>query len=323
MASDSTPNLSGTPAGPPAVASGDSPLHRVFFGAKGLRPGWRMAIFFLVAATLVILLPSLAMLVSPLRPLLRSMQAHELKGTLTPLDGILGEILQVVPIIMAGAIMTLIDKRTFADYGLPWNRAFGRRFWEGVPLGFAMLSVLLASIWALHGFSLPGRALSGMVAVKYGLLWAVAFSMTGLGEDFAFRGYLQSAFQEAIGFWPAAIVLAVAFGAFHLSNPGERIFGVTMASCFGLVSAFSLWRTGNLWLSIGMHASWDWGQTYFYGVPDSGLVGTNHLFDASFHGKDWLTGGTVGPEGSWLVFPTLILWVLAIQFLIPAKRPTT
>ena len=63
---------------------------------------------------------------------------------------------RALSVVLAAAIMTLIEKRSFADYGLPWNQAFGKRFWQGVPLGFVMLSLLLAMIWALHGFSLEG-----------------------------------------------------------------------------------------------------------------------------------------------------------------------
>jgi uncharacterized protein len=305
LASDLTPKISPSPV-PSAVQS-------LFFGPKGLRSGWRVLFFILL--TLV--------LSEPLRlipPLLRFMRSLGVKGQMTAPQTLVGEAIGVAIVIVAAAIMRLLDKRTFADYGLPWKQAFGKRFWQGVPLGFGMLSVLLGSIWALHGFSLDGLAVRGATAAKFGLVWAIAFVLVGIYEDFLFRGYLQSALGDGIGFWPAAIVLALVFGGLHLGNSGEAIFGAVMAASFGLVSAFSLWRTGNLWLSIGMHMSWDWGETYFYGVPDSGLMGTRHLLNASFHGAKWLTGGTVGPEGSWLVFPVLALWALAIHFLFPSKR---
>ncbi len=37
------------------------------------------------------------------------------------------------------------------------------------------------------------------------------------------------------------------------------------------------------------------------------------------HGPTWLSGGSVGPEGSWLVLGVLIIWAIAIHFLFPAK----
>ena len=57
--------------------------------------------------------------------------------------------------------------------------------------------------------------------------------------------------------------------------------------------------------------SWDWGESYLYSVPDSGGMMPGHLLNSSFHGPAWLTGGSVGPEGSALVFVVIVtLWVL-------------
>jgi hypothetical protein len=72
-----------------------------------------------------------------------------------------------------------------------------------------------------------------------------------------------------------------------------------------------------------MHAAWDWGESFFYGVPDSGAVAQGHLLNSSLHGANWLTGGTVGPEGSWLVFPVLLLMAAAIHFIFPKRSSDT
>jgi hypothetical protein len=71
-----------------------------------------------------------------------------------------------------------------------------------------------------------------------------------------------------------------------------------------------------------MHAAWNWGETYFYSVPDSGMVAKGHLLNSSFHGPDWLTGGTVGPEASVFAFVVLALSAAAVHYLFPANRKT-
>ena len=80
-------------------------------------------------------------------------------------------------------------------------------------------------------------------------------------------------------------------------------------------------------MAIGFHASWDWGETYFYGVPDSGEVASGHLLNASFSGPSWLTGGSVGPEGSWLCILLILLlgcifaaWLREVRY--PRQLPT-
>jgi hypothetical protein len=79
----------------------------------------------------------------------------------------------------------------------------------------------------------------------------------------------------------------------------------------GLFFCLTLLRTGNLWFAVGFHAAWDWGETFIYSVPDSGLVVPGHLLSSSLRGPDWLSGGSVGPEGSVLCFIVILLaWVL-------------
>ena len=97
------------------------------------------------------------------------------KNVMTPGTLLLGEGLTAVIALLTGLIMTTIEKRSFADYGLPWNAVFGKRFWQGLPYGFGMLTLLMGLIAGLHGFSLGGLALGSGEAVRYGLLYLAGF----------------------------------------------------------------------------------------------------------------------------------------------------
>jgi len=312
MASDASPVV-------PQAAPASSGRNHVFYGPKGMRAGWRIAIFLGIFIAILLAFGSMVAVIPAARHFAQAARADAQKGIFGPGSVLLNEATSVIALLVAAWIMTVIEKRSFADYGLPWGLAFGKRFWQGTIIGFGMLSLLLGGIWALHGFSLDGLSVHGGTAVKYGVIWGIAFFLVGVFEDFSFRGYLQSALGDGIGFWWAAIVLAILFGAIHYQNHGEALFGCAMAGSFGLLEAFALSRVGNLWLLFGMHAGWDWGETYFYGTPDSGQVGYGHLFNSTFHGPGWLTGGTVGPEGSYLVFVVLIVWAVAIHFLFPKR----
>jgi membrane protease YdiL (CAAX protease family) len=305
--------LSTEPAPPPQSAGAN-----IFLGPNGIRAGWRLLIFLVIFIALGAIVQLSVIRIPAIRAYMRSQPT----GLITPGGQILTEGLTVLSLLIAAFIMTKIEKRSFADYGLPLSEAFGKRFWQGVPLGLVMLSLLMALIGIFHGFSLGGFAIGGSEAVKYGALYGIGFILVGIFEEFSFRGYMQSTLASGIGFWPAAIVLGILFGAVHLGNPGEAKYGAIMAGLFGLVAAFSLRRTGNIWFAVGMHASWDWGETYLYSVPDSGLLAQGHLLNSSFHGPTWLTGGTVGPEGSAFVFLVLLIWALAIHLLFPATHPS-
>jgi len=79
-------------------------------------------------------------------------------------------------------------------------------------------------------------------------------------------------------------------------------------------------RTGSLWFAVGMHAAFDFGETFLYSVPDSGVVLPGHLSDATLHGPAWLTGGTVGPEASVFDFVLLIIFFYVIHRLYPPRK---
>lgn len=306
-----TPEMGSGPLSP-----GDGPppqrnVHGIFLGSNGIRAGWRLAMA--IAIFLAILTVVSATLV-------RVPHARTLAFGGGPAGLFFGEGILALALVLTVWAMARIENRSWADYGLPRSEAFKKRFWQGAPYGFAMLSVLMGLMAASRAFSSGGRALTGRDAIGYGLLYLAAFILVAFFEEFAFRGYMQATLGSGMGFWPAAIVLAVVFGALHLGNKGEAKFGAVMAGAFGLLAAFTLWRTGNLWFAIGMHGAWDWGESFFFGVPDSGVVLKGHLMNGSFHGPVWLTGGTVGPEGSILVAAVLALAAIGIHYIFP-KRP--
>jgi len=223
-------------------------------------------------------------------------------------------------IFAAAVIMAQVERRSVGVYGLPIRGAFGKLFWQGCLVGLVEVSALVGLIAAFGGYSFGDVALHGKELLRWGVLWAVFFVFVGLFEEFLFRGYTQYTLADGIGFWPAAVVLSCSFGAVHLGNPGEGWVGAAGVVAIGLIFAFALRRTGNLWLCVGWHASFDFGETFLYSVPNSGIVFSGHLSNASLHGAKWLTGGTVGPEGSVFSFLTMGIIAVAIHLLFPAKK---
>lgn len=213
--------------------------------------------------------------------------------------------------ILPGLVVAKIEGQRFGEFGLPASGAFGRNFWVGTFWGIASLTVLMLVLRASGTFTFGALDLHGKRIVKFGLYYALLFLITGLFEEFLLRGYSQWALTQGINFWPAAVLLSISFGAIHGTNPGEARSGLVAAGLIGFFFCLTLRRTGDLWWAVGFHMAWDWGESFFYSVPDSGAVLPGHLFHSSLHGPVWLTGGSVGPEGSYLVFVVIgALWVL-------------
>jgi membrane protease YdiL (CAAX protease family) len=184
------------------------------------------------------------------------------------------------------------------------------------------ISSVLGVIAALGGYRFGQLAVHGADLWRWAILWGVVFLAVGFYEEFAFRGYIQFTLAQGVGFWPAAIVLSLIFGVMHATNPGESWVGLAGVVLSGLFWCLTLRRTGSLWFAVGMHASFDFAETFLYSVPDSGMIFPGHLSNATLHGPAWLTGGTAGPEAS--VFDFLVLGVFFFVFprLFPAKAST-
>ncbi len=247
------------------------------------------------------------------------------RGVFSPGYLFAGEMFSFVVVFGAALIMALIERRSAGAYGLPVKGVFGKLFWQGFLIGLVEVSALIGLVSAFGGYSFGVLAVHGGELWRWGILWAAFFVFVGLFEEFLFRGYTQFTLADGIGFWPAAILLSALFGAVHLGNPGEGWVGAAGVVTIGLIFALTLRRTGSLWFAVGLHASFDFGETFLYSVPNSGILFDGHLSNASLHGAKWLTGGTVGPEGSVFSFLTMGILAVVVHLLYPAKssNPTT
>jgi len=286
------------------------PASTIFRGPNGIRAGWRVLIFLAIAACLVATVNLVVWLV--LHFILHSRPQLGVISSLSPTTAILSDGAIFVFTALAALVMSRIEHRKWGEYGLPVRFAFRQHFWLGTVVGFLAISASLFAIFALHGFHLSGLAIHGATILTATAAWTAAFVIVGLGEEFAFRGYLQFTLTTGIGFWPSAVLMSVLFALAHAANPGETKFGLFSVFCFGMLFCLILSRTGNIWWVVGFHGGWDWGQTFFYGVSDSGLAPYHNLFNSSFGGPAWLTGGSVGPEAS--VFTPLTPLVVGVLF---------
>src|SRR5258708_21489435 len=203
----------------------------IVLGTNGLRAGWRLLIFLAVLLCcllgfrdVVVHIPSLNRMVQPLR-----------EGRLVVSAALVAEFQFVLSLLIAVSVMSRIERRSLADYGLPARDAFGPYFWQGVAWGLLAVTWVMMLIFSGGAFSFGNLALHGRSLVGYPVGWAIVFLMVGYFEEFLFRGYLQFTLTTAIGFWPSAILLSFVFGFLHLGGLGELWLGGATA---GLVLVF-------------------------------------------------------------------------------------
>lgn len=270
---------------------------RMFLGPDGLRAGWRFGLFACLAAALVAAL---------------SAGAHFAAHGHADASRLAGNWIGIAAALAAMWVMGLVERRPVWSYGFA-ARDGGRNLAAGLLTGVASLSALMGLLTLAGAYRLGPPVLAGSEAALWGLYWAALFAGVGLSEESLTRGYALFSLTQGMGFWPAAAILSALFGAGHLGNSGEEWIGIGNAILVGMVLAYSVKWSGSLWWAIGYHAAWDWSESYLFGVADSGSRSPHHLLSGNPVGAGWLSGGSVGPEGSVLAIPVLAALVLAAR----------
>lgn len=283
----------------------------MFVGPNGLRAGWGVLLF--VAIWLLLTLAAQWVLIPAL---------HWHEGTpMPPRVGILFELGNTIPALIATWILAKIERRPLMAYGFQ-GKARATRFFSGLVWGFVAISALVLTLWKLGYLALGRGSMPAGQALADAAMWGAAFLLAGFFEESLFRGYAQFTLTRGIGFWWGALLVASAFGLTHTLNQGESLVGLASVVGVGLVFCLSLWYTGSLWWAVGFHAAWDWGQSYFYGTADSGMVTRGHLLQEHPVGSVLGSGGATGPEGSVLILPLLLIMAIAMVLWWGRRSPS-
>jgi CAAX protease family protein len=276
---------------------------RLFRNQKELRSGWRLLIFVVLSFVFIRGLAWILTLVN-----------FQARPFLDPVSLFINDLFPLLAILAATLIMARVEQRHLADYGIPVRNAFGRHFWAGTAWGLGAVSLLLGLIALGGGYKILGPALEGKSLAHYLALWVAASVMIGFSEEIAFRGYVLRTLAAGIGFWPAAALLSIGFGALHyFSKPYERWEDFASTGLIGFFVCLALRRTGSLAFPIGFHFAFDFGAIFVYSGKNAGEFAVGHLFRTSWSGPQWLTGGELGPEASWFVFVVIALLFFAFN----------
>jgi membrane protease YdiL (CAAX protease family) len=272
-------------------------VRKISFNSRGLRVGWRLLIF----VGTFICLGFLANLV--VAKILHLRQ----RAFLDPVGMISDELQALIQVLIATWIMSRIERRHFLDYGIP-VQPFGRNFQVGLAWGFGSTALLVGLIAAFRGYRILGLAIHGAAFWYFLILWTVANLLIGFSEQFQFRAYILATLADGIGFWASAILLSVGFGALHyFLKPHERWEDFVSTGLLGFFMCLTLRRTGTLAFAIGFHAAFDFANLFVWSGQNAGEYAVGHLLETSWRGPQWLTGGPLGPEASWMVFLVIAL----------------
>jgi hypothetical protein len=267
-------------------------VKRFFIGPNGPRAGARLALYGVLFLGLFAINDVLrATVLKPVHGLVRF--------------GVV-EVLAIVDLLLASAVMARIERRRVRDYGLPSPRGHGADALRGLAMGFLWVSLslgLMAAVGAYRVQSAGGAA--GEIALSGGF-YALLCVAIGVKEELYYRGYPLFTLSTGLGFWPAALLISLWFGVQHVLLAHVTWLGGLNIALGSGIFCLMIRGTGNLWMAIGAHAAIDWAEAFVYGVPVSGTTVPGALLHPQLPGPVWLSGGPAGPEGS-IVFTVAML----------------
>ena len=283
---------------------------RVFISPseRRLRAGWRLAVqtalllSFLFCSSLVILVPYVLL------------AGRDLSGLPFLL---LSEVIELFSVTLSVLLARcFFDRRSFVSLGFKPGRRAVLDLLAGICFAFLLMGSIFLAMSALgwvrfEAFAWqtqpPAAVLGGTLTMLF------VFILTGWNEELLSRGYhLQTIASGTSVFW-GVVLSSVVFGLLHLLNPGATWVAAAGVCFSGLLLAFGYLRTGQLWLSIGLHIGWNFFEGPVFGFMVSGLD-LFHLTRISVHGPTLWTGGDFGPEAGLIALPAIALGALLVHF---------
>lgn len=179
----------------------------------------------------------------------------------------------------------------------------------GTIIGGLLIAAIIGVLWA-----------AGWVTVVATPITEIAESLkqsvqSGVIEEVLIRIIVFRLLWRAVGVFPALIATALLFSGLHLSNPEATVFSALCLLAGEGVGAGLYLLTGRVWMSIGMHAGWNFAQGWLFGGAVSGLdvFAGGPLLTRPVEGvAATLSGGGFGPESSMAALVVSLLASLSL-----------
>jgi membrane protease YdiL (CAAX protease family) len=154
------------------------------------------------------------------------------------------------------------------------------------------------------GGSLAAASLAFLAVGWYEELISRGYWLVNLSEGFELR---RLGLHGRTSLLVAVLLSSSVFALGHARNPNATVVSTVALVAAGLLLAVPVVRTGQLWMSIGLHFGWNLFEGPVFGFPVSGIP-TFQLVRPVVTGPTLWTGGAFGPEAGLLL---LVLQVLA------------
>ena len=157
-------------------------------------------------------------------------------------------------------IFLRVDKRTFADIGLRFERTTLLKFIGGFLVGIVITTVMLLSMVYIGGLKL---VFNEAFTIGSFLLWTSALIPLAFMEEVAFRGYPLELLKRNTGIRATLLITAVLFAIYHIANGWPVGASFLGPGIWGLIFGLAAIYSNGIAMPTGLHYAANLTQSAF------------------------------------------------------------
>lgn len=213
--------------------------------------------------------------------------------------------------IASALVIRIFERGRLAGIGLNWTPGSARNLLLGLVGGVGAGAFIMGPS-LLFGLASLKPSTEGTTGFGPFLFVTVILLFGAVGEEMLFRGYGFQIMVPAFGRAATLLPMSILFGAVHAENANISSLGLFNTVAWGVVLGLALFRSGDLWMPIGLHFGWNWVLPLF-GVNVSGFTMRLTGYAIEWRISPLWSGGDYGPEGGLLC--TLVVVLVAVYLL--------
>lgn len=218
----------------------------------------------------------------------------------------LQEIITIILPILAWKITT---KRKLSDMGFTPLKSDYKELIAGLIFGIVSISIVFGAI-VLSGQGEIATWKPHFTVSQ--LLYLLMFILVGFAEELLSRGYIMSVLRQTKSIAAIMIIPSVIFALLHSTNSGIGIIPYINLTLVGILFSYMYLKSGNIWMPIGYHITWNYFQGNVFGFKVSGTE-VEGMLSTTYTKDSFLNGGAFGPEGGLFVTVILLIGFVAVN----------
>lgn len=220
-------------------------------------------------------------------------------------------------IVIAACILCwkLIIKQPLKNMGLKSIKKHSKELLCGLGLGALSITLVFIFIIATGNAKVTSwtPSFSGDT-----FIYLILYILVGFAEEILGRGYIISLMKQTRNIPLMVGVSAVIFSLMHILNYSFSLIPFINIVLIGVVFALMYIWSGNLWMCIGYHITWNYFQGNVFGFPVSGM-GSNGIITTIYSENNIINGGGFGPEGGLAVTAIIMAGLLFVRWYYKGK----